>query len=57
MKEVKFDWEEGINEISEEIKKYKRIGLQIPEGLRTVASEIIEKIERDSGAKVFLWGE
>lgn len=56
MKEIKFNWEEGINEISKEIKKYKKIGLQIPEGLRTVASEIIERIE-EYGPNVFLWGE
>ena len=56
MKEIKFEWENGIDEIALEIKKYKKIGLQIPEGLRTRASDIIEKIE-DNGPKVFLWGE
>ena len=29
MEEVKFNWEEGIDEIENEIKKYKKIGLQI----------------------------
>ena len=48
MKEIKFEWENGIDEIALEIKKYKKIGLQIPEGLRTRASDIIEKIE-DNG--------
>ena len=40
-----------------EVKKFgaKKVCLQLPEGLRPVANIISEKIEKETGALVFIW--
>ena len=45
MTEVKFDWESGIEEVCVQLKGKKRIGIQIPEGLKTKAQQILSKVE------------
>ena len=57
MTEVKFDWESGIEEVCVQLKGKKRIGIQIPEGLKTKAHQILSKVEEITKANVILWGE
>jgi 2-(3-amino-3-carboxypropyl)histidine synthase len=42
-----------------EIKKsgYKRLLLQVPEGLKTEITRIVREIEKETSAKVFIWAE
>ena len=57
MTEVKFDWETGIEEVCLKLQGKKRIGVQVPEGLKPRAHQIVERVRRLTGAKVLLWGE
>ena len=57
MTEVKFDWESGIEEVGQKLKGKKRIGIQVPEGLKPKAHQIVAKVEKITGANVILWGE
>ena len=47
----------NLNKIVEQIKinKYKRILIQLPDGLKPKALEIAEKIELESGVEVLIW--
>ena len=57
MSEVTFDWKPGIEEVCLKIKGKERIGIQVPEGLKTKSHEIVTLITKLTGAKVVLWGE
>ncbi|MEC8875587.1 MAG: diphthamide biosynthesis enzyme Dph2, partial [Candidatus Thermoplasmatota archaeon] len=57
MTEVKFDWETGIKEVCLKLQGKKRIGVQVPEGLKPRTHQIVERIRKLTGAKVVLWGE
>ena len=57
MDEIKFDWKSGIEEVCLKLKGKKRIGLQVPDGLKTKSHKIIKLIIELTGAKVLLWGE
>ena len=57
MTEVKFDWETGIKEVCLKLQGKKRIGVQVPEGLKPRAHQIVERVRKLTGAKVILWGE
>ena len=57
MTEVRFDWETGIEEVCLKLQEKKRIGVQVPEGLKPRAHQIVERIIELTGAKVILWGE
>ena len=57
MTEVKFDWETGIKEVCLKLQGKKRIGVQVPEGLKPRAHQIVERVRKLTGAKVVLWGE
>jgi len=47
----------NLNKIVSEIKlnKYKRVLIQLPDGLKPQAFEIVEKIELESDAEVLIW--
>ena len=57
MSEITFDWKPGIEEVCQKLKGKKRIGLQLPEGLKTKTHEIVTLISELTDAKVVLWGE
>ena len=57
MSEITFDWKPGIEEVCQKLKGKKRIGLQLPEGLKTKTHEIVTLISELTEAKVVLWGE
>jgi len=57
MNEVTFDWKPGIEEVCLKIKGKERIGIQVPEGLKTKSHEIVTLVTKLTGAKVVLWGE
>ena len=57
MTEVKFDWETGIKEVCLKLQGKERIGVQVPEGLKPRAHQIVERVRKLTGAKVVLWGE
>jgi len=57
MTEVKFDWESGIEEVCLKLQGKKRIGIQVPEGLKPRAHQIVERVRELTGAKIVLWGE
>ena len=57
MNEVKFDWESGIKEVCLKLQGKKRIGIQVPEGLKPRAHQIVERVRKLTGAKIVLWGE
>ena len=57
MSEISFDWKPGIKEVCLNLKNKKRIGIQVPDGLKTKSHEIITLISELTGAKVLLWGE
>ena len=57
MTEVKFDWESGIEEVCLKLQDKKRIGIQVPEGLKPRAHQIVERVRELTGAKIVLWGE
>lgn len=46
-----------LNKVINEIKtrKAKQVLIQLPDGLKTRASEIIDTIENNTDAKAFLW--
>jgi len=48
-----------LKNLLSEIKKsgYKRLLLQAPEGLKTEVSRIAREIEKETGARVFIWAE
>ncbi len=48
------DFDEIINKIRS--KGYKRVMIQLPEGLRMHALEIANLIEKNTGTEVFIWG-
>jgi len=47
----------NLNKIIEEIKlnKYKRILIQLPDGLKPQAGKIADEIEKSTGAEVLIW--
>ena len=57
MSEVTFDWKPGIEEVCLKLKGKERIGIQVPEGLKTKSHEIVTLVTKLTGAKVVLWGE
>jgi len=57
MTEVRFDWESGIEEVCQKLKGKKRIGIQVPEGLKPKAHQIVSEVEKITRANVILWGE
>ena len=57
MVEPRFDWESGIDALASHLAGTKRVGLQVPEGLRPRALEIVARLTQLSGAEVLLWGE
>ena len=57
MAEPRFDWESGIDALAPHLAGAKRIGLQVPEGLRPRAPDIVARLAQLSGAEVLLWGE
>ena len=57
MAEPRFDWESGIDALAPHLAGAKRVGLQIPEGLRPRAPDIVARLAQLSGAEVLLWGE
>ncbi len=57
MVEPRFDWESGIDALAPHLAGTKRVGLQVPEGLRPRALEIVARLAQLSGAEVLLWGE
>jgi len=52
MTEVKFDWESGIEEVCLKLQGKKRIGIQVPEGLKPRAHQIVERVRELTGAKI-----
>ena len=54
MSEITFDWKPGIEEVCQKLKGKKRIGLQLPEGLKTRTHEIVTLISELTDAKVVL---
>ena len=46
-----------LNNITSEIKKRKcrQVFIQLPDGLKPKADEIVEHIEKNSKAKAFIW--
>ena len=46
-----------LDKIVEEIKEkdYKRVLVQLPDGLKPRAGEIVEVIEKNTDASVFIW--
>ena len=57
MSKIEFDWKPGIEEVCLKLKGKKRIGIQVPEGLKTKSHEIVELVSQLTGSKVILWGE
>ena len=57
MSEITFDWKPGIEEVCLKLKRKKRIGIQLPDGLKTKSHEIVTLVSELTGAKVILWGE
>ena len=57
MSEITFDWKPGIEEVCLKLKGKKRIGIQIPDGLKTKSHEIVTLVTKLTEAKVVLWGE
>ena len=57
MAEPRFDWESGIDALAPHLAGAKRVGLQVPEGLRPRAPDIMARLAQLSGAEVLLWGE
>ena len=57
MAEPRFDWESGIDALAPHLAGAKRVGLQVPEGLRPRAPDIVARLAQLSGAEVLLWGE
>ena len=55
MSKVEFDWKPGIQEVCLKLKDKKRIGIQVPEGLKTKSHEIVELVSQLTGSKVILW--
>jgi 2-(3-amino-3-carboxypropyl)histidine synthase len=51
--EYDFEIEKIVQEIKK--KKAKRVGLQFPEGLKTYAVELAEKIEKETSAKTVIF--
>ena len=50
MSEITFDWKSGIEEVCLKLKKKERIGIQIPDGLKTKSHEIVTYISRLTGS-------
>ena len=57
MSEITFDWKSGIEEVCPKLKGKERIGVQVPDGLKTKSHEIVTHISNLTGSKVVLWGE
>ena len=57
MSEIRFDWKPGIEEVCLKLKGKKRIGIQVPDGLKTRSHEIVTYVTKLTDAKVVLWGE
>ena len=53
----RLDWRSGLTELAPRLRDVRRLGLQVPEGLRVRAAEIIATLRELTGADVLLWGE
>ena len=51
------DWRSGLAELAPRLRGVRRLGLQVPEGLRVRAAEIVAMLRELTGAEVLLWGE
>ena len=46
MSEITFDWKSGIEEVCPKLKGKERIGVQVPDGLKTKSHEIVTHISK-----------
>jgi len=58
IKYLKGKYDIDFDSISEKIKSkgYKKVCVQIPDGFKQHALEIVDYIESKSGAEVYIWG-
>jgi len=52
---MKYDFE--LDKVTEEIRKRGAdlIAIQLPDGLKNMATELSEKLEKDTGSRVLIW--